>query len=158
VSKRDMNINGIQSIQLNQNTGRTTGRDGYGGDPGKSPSSILASGNLTGSQVSAQAILAGINYIEEQLNNLLTSFPPFFPLGTFQRADLIKGIRSIEDQIGKSGGNETLKKIFSDKKLSENASDTEISASLSRLFTVREHIKKANPGPAKPGSLLNVST
>jgi hypothetical protein len=152
-----MNIIGIQSIQLNQNAGRIPGQDWSGNGPGKGPSSVMGSGSATGSQVSPQGILAGINYVEDQLRTLLTSFPPFFPMGTFQRADLIRGIRSIEDQIGKAGGNENIKKIFSDKKLSANASDTEISASLSRLFAVREHIKEANPGPAKPGSLLNVS-
>jgi hypothetical protein len=152
-----MIINNFQSIQIMQNPGLSLDKGDCGVEAGKRPSCAQVSGPAVSPGASTQGILAGINYIEEQLRSLLTSYPPFFPLGTYQRADLIKGIRSIEDQIGRTHGDENLKKIISRKKLPENASDAEISASLDRLNAVRNQLNRTNPNPAKPGSILNVS-
>jgi hypothetical protein len=89
----------------------------------------------------------------------LNSYPPFFPVGAYQRLDLIKGIKTLEEKIGKSAVDENIKKIFSGGKLSDDATDAEISASLDKLFIVRDKLaekKTVNSEPVKHGSFLDV--
>ncbi|MDA8083981.1 MAG: hypothetical protein M0024_10025 [Nitrospiraceae bacterium] len=149
-----MNINSIQAGQLSQNAIRSSEKGDYGVEAKLNAPPAQVSGEAGTPKVSTQAITTGIDYLKDQLQTLLTSFPPFFPAGSPQRLDLIKRIRGLEDQIGKSSVDDNVKKAFSQNKLPENASDHEISASLDRLIGYRNGAKQTEP--AKPGVIVNV--
>lgn len=154
-----MNINSIQAAQPSQNAIRSTEKGDYGVDARLGSLSARAPSELRTPQVSIQGITHGINYLHEQLQTLLTSFPPFFPAGSPQRLDLIKQIKSLEDQIGKSSEDDNVKTAFNEHKLPDHASDHEISASLDRLIGFRDAAKQTEPmhaEPVKPGIIVNV--
>jgi len=154
-----MNINSVQAGQLSQNAIRPYEKGDPGVDARLSSPSALASSKVGTNQASTQGIAAGINYLQEQLQTLLTSFPPFFPAGSPQRIDLIKKIQGLEDQIGKSSAADNVKKAIQENKLSDNASDHVISASIARLVAFRDAVKQAEPVHAesvRPGIIVNV--
>jgi hypothetical protein len=155
-----MNINIIQSGQISQKVISAGDQGNYGSE---TRTNSLSDSALSISKqepaITESAIPVGISYLKEQLDQLLTSYPPFFPVGSYQRADLIRGIRSLEEKIGKSATGENIKTLFSGKRLSENASDHEISVSLDRLLAVKDKltgrtaiVKEA----IKPGTLLDI--
>ena len=154
-----MNINSIQPEQVSQNMIKSAERSGSSAEHRPGTVSMPAASVGSSSQVSEAAIAAGVGFLQEQLQTLLTSFPPFFPAGSYQRADLIRGVKTLEEQIGKSSVDENLKKMISGKKLTDDSSDDDISASLDRLFAVMEEIVKKMQAPAeplKPGLFLSV--
>jgi hypothetical protein len=154
-----MNINSIQSGQLSQNAIRSNDRSGQAAD-GRSDSSYTQSKvEVKTPQVTAERVVLGINYFKDQIREILTSFPPFFPAGSPQRIDLIKKIKGLEELVEKSSPKKGSNKISSDKRLSEEASDKEISAALDRLFGFRDAVQQANPQPAetpKSGTIVSV--
>lgn len=85
-------------------------------------------------------IIVSVNYIQKQLDMILTHYPPFFPPGTYQRLDLIKKIRAVQEGAGKSSLSNELKKTLSDKKLQDNVSDKDISSALNKLFELRDKL------------------
>jgi hypothetical protein len=105
------------------------------------------------------AIGMGISYLKEQLDEQLTSYPPFFPAGTYQRPDLIKKIQTLEEQIGKSAVDESVKGMSSSNKIKDDATDSEISAALNRLLVVKDKItekKTIGNEPIHNGTFLNI--
>jgi hypothetical protein len=97
----------------------------------------------------AQALSTHINYVKDQLDKILLDWPPFFPPGTYQRADLIKAIRNIQDEVEKSSVPSDMKKDVASQKLSGNATDHDISAALDKLLSFRDEIAKSASGNAE---------
>jgi len=107
----------------------------------------------------AQTLITRINYTKEQLDKILSEYPPFFPAGTFQRADLIEGIRGIQDAVERSSIQSDLKKEISAGKLDENATDSEIAGALDKLVSLGDELSRSLPMAVespKPGSLVSV--
>ncbi len=95
-------------------------------------------------------------YVEEDLN--IVRDPPFFPIATYQRLDLIKRVRIVEEEIQRSSLDENLKPA-SDPPLQNEATDTEIAAAIDRLSAFRGRLTgngPASPEEIKPGSILTV--
>jgi hypothetical protein len=123
-------------------------------------SSSLSPTDDTQSQVVQARILANrIDFTKDQLDKILVDYPPFFPPGTYQRVDLIKGIRSIQDEVEKSSfQSETRNQIVS-RKLSDNATDSDIAAALDHLFRFGDEIAQGlrqSTGSFGPGALVNL--
>jgi hypothetical protein len=154
-----MNINSIQSGQLSQNAIRSNDRSGQVAD-GRSDSSYTQSSvEMKTPHVSAEGVILGINYFKDQIREILTSFPPFFPAGSPQRINLIKKIKGLEELAERSSPKKSGDNTSSDNRLSEDASDQEISAALDRLFGFRDAVQQANPQPAEPpksGTIVSV--
>jgi hypothetical protein len=138
---------------------------GDGGSPAlRQLSATLPEGTAT-HQVQPEGISAGISYLKEQLNNLLTSYPPFFPAGSYQRADLITKVRGIEDKIqeyAKSSklSNPVLAAFDEFETLKPEASDQEIAGALDRLFAFRDTLDRegsASDRSPQPGLILNTT-
>jgi hypothetical protein len=164
-----MNINSIQTSEVMPVILRSPERNNAKVDAGKGPSPEPSTSVLPGSSgptndaqspmIQAQTLITHINYAKEQLDKILVEFPPFFPPGSYQRIDLIKGIRGIQVEVEKSSIQSDLKKEISSSKLSEDATDSEISAALARLFSLRDELSKGFPMTVespKPGTLVNV--
>lgn len=123
------------------------------------PSSLASVSIAQSPAIQAQALITHINYTKAQLDKILVNFPPFFPLGSYQRADLIKGIRGIQDQVEKSSVKSNVKQEISSSKLSENAADKDISAALDQLMSLRDELSKSLPPAAespKQGVLVSI--
>src|ERR1700690_2263821 len=90
----------------------------------------------------APTILQGINYIQNQLKDLVYSDPPFFPVGHPQRPALIKRIRDLQDSIKTSPLDTNSKQmVASGNKLSPNATDKDVSKALDNLYKISDIIK-----------------
>ena len=164
-----MNINGIQTNQIVTPTLRTPERNNSRVNAGKGlfpeasapvlPGSSASANDTRSPVIQAQTLLGRIDYIKDQLDKILVDFPPFFPAGSYQRIELIKAIRGIQDEVEKSSVQSEVKKEISSVKLSENATDSEISAALDQLFSFRDELSKTTPVTAErpqPGTLVSI--
>jgi hypothetical protein len=164
-----MNIKSIQTNEVVPATLHSSERNNPRVDAGKglSPessalvlSSSSASTNATQSPgIQSKALLSRINYMKDQLDKILVSFPPFFPAGSYQRIDLIKAIRGIQDEVESSSVQSDLKKEITSQKLSENATDKDISAALDKLLSLKDELSSSVPKTAEspqPGILVSI--
>ncbi len=120
-----MNINSIQTSEVvpailrspERNNARVDAGKGLSPEPSASvlPSSSASTNDTQSPVIQAQTLLTHINYIKEQLDKILVDFPPFFPAGSYQRIDLIKGIRGIQDEVEKSSVQSDMKKEISSR-------------------------------------------
>ncbi len=147
-----MNITNIQASQISQNAVSMAEKI--------QAASTRASVNETATpQIQPSSISAGIGYLKEQLDSILVSYPPFFPLGTYQRLDLIKKIKGIQEDVQKSSIDAGLKKTITTEKLPVDATDQQISTSLDKLFTLRNTLDKDRSvasEPVQPGAILDI--
>jgi hypothetical protein len=123
------------------------------------PGSSISSAESRTPQVQAQGITSFIDSIQEQLDLILVHYPPFFPIGTYQRLDLIQKIKGIQEEVERSSIDEGLKKTFSAAALKDDATDKDISLALDKLFGLRDSLLKdvsVSHDKALPGSILNI--
>lgn len=125
------------------------------------------SGSLSGASETTLGLSPGVI---GQINNLqslvesnpnIVRDPPFFPIATYQRADLIRRITIAEEAVQRSSLDAGLGVKFSSSQLKNQASDTEISAALDNLFAFRDRLtnnRPASPAKMAPGSILAVKT
>jgi hypothetical protein len=95
--------------------------------------------------------------LESDLNVVLD--PPFFPIASYQRLDLIEKIRGLGEEIQRSSLDEGLKSTISGNFLKDSATDEEISAAVGKLFAIRDHLTEgvqASPEDINPGSILSI--
>lgn len=85
-----------------------------------------------------QSSLTDGNYVQEQIKMIMYSFPPFFPAGSPQRIDLIKGIKGAQEDIKKSPLPTEVKDRLAGQNLTDAATDGEISAALKGVQQYRE--------------------
>ena len=110
-------------------------------------------------QVQAQGITAYIDSIQEQLDLILVHYPPFFPIGTYQRLDLIEKIRGVQEEVERSSIDESVKQTFCSQTLKDDATDEDINEALDKLFGLRDTLMKdrsVSPHKGHPGSILNI--
>jgi hypothetical protein len=164
-----MNIKSIQTTQIEPATLRPPERSYSKVDAGMGFSlevtprvSLGSSASINATHtpvVQAQALVNQISYIKEQLDKILVDFPPFFPPGSYQRADLIKGVRNIQNEVEQSSVPSDTKKDIPSQKLAEEATDHDISAVLDKLLVFRDEIAKKLPEMAEslePGTVVTV--
>jgi hypothetical protein len=121
--------------------------------------SIAEQANTGGSQstdtaaTKVYAVLIDSNYIKEQIHSLMFDFPPFFPAGSPQRLDLIKGIKGVQDEIKKSPLPAEVKAKLTDQELTESSTDKEITTALKGIKQYTEqHTASPAPAPKKDDS------
>jgi hypothetical protein len=136
----------------------------------RSESSIDISGKGPSVQVGSQSspatsdgqlvsISSNIDYIQNKLDAALMNDPPFFPAGHPQRIDLIKGIKGIQENIEKSAVPEDVKKGAAGPKLSDHASNSEISAAWDSLVHFKDSFIQRNaegPTTKQTGTVVNI--
>jgi hypothetical protein len=159
-----MNIKSIQAIQVPQNAVRPAdGNDATSegrsvSSAGKAGSGVPSIGSRT-PQIQSSGTGASVDNVQLLLHDLITvHYPPFFPLGKYQRIELIKKVRVVQEEVDKSDIDSNLKKTHSGEKLTDNATDKEISTALEKLFELRNKITGRKPAPTgktKPGMILN---
>jgi hypothetical protein len=96
-------------------------------------------------------------HVEGDLN--IVRDPPFFPIATYQRADLIKRVRVIEEAVQQLGLDKGMKATLSATHLKDQATDKEIASALDKLFAFRDRTGNrgaSSPKEIEPGSILAV--
>ncbi|MRR29591.1 hypothetical protein EG834_04525 [bacterium] len=112
----------------------------------------------------AEAYDAQLLGITERVNNLqqrpdlnLVHDPPFFPIATYQRMDLIGEIRSIQVEIGNSSLSPELKQAG--EKIKDDATDQQIANVLDKLLSLRDTLSRkmaVSKDNIQPGSILKL--
>jgi hypothetical protein len=104
------------------------------------------------------SISAHIDYIKSQLDALIKDYPPFFPVGSPQRADLIKSIKGIQEKIENAPVLPELKKNLGGSKLNDQATDNDIAAATDSLTAFMDlALKKASViGKEESGKVVNL--
>jgi hypothetical protein len=105
-----MNINSIQTSEIEpailpqRSNSKADAGTGLLPEPSTrvSPSASVSRNAPRTTVVQATTLVNHIDYLKEQLDKILVDFPPFFPPGSYQRVDLIKGIRNIQEGAEKS--------------------------------------------------------
>lgn len=148
-----MNIDAINPGRPAQGPARSESKSGPPIDMTENVSKEVPHG------VGAQSVVGHINYMKQQLDEILVSYPPFFPAGSPQRPDLIKRIKGIQDEIEKlsvqakaPAGNMKI------KKLPGNATDKDISRAIEDLVRFAKEIggKVPLPDKGRPGTLVHI--
>ena len=142
-----MKITTIQTNQGSQNTARLFDQSGPAVDKRNksqidSVASVVKTETIKSPKVQGRMMTASINNIKEQLDQVLVNYPPFFPLGKYQRLDLIEKIKGIQEELEGLSVTENVKNRFAGKKLSDEATDNEISLALDHLFNLRNKLTK----------------
>lgn len=127
-----MEINSI-NIQITQ-AGSSLPSEGNGDTVSalKSKQSAVAESASSGGNQALPQLnsLTSSNYVKEQIDNIMLSFPPYFPVGSPQRVDLIKGVKGVQDEIKSSPLPTEVKDTLAGQKLTDSATDKEISTAL----------------------------
>lgn len=105
-----------------------------------------------------QNITASINQLEKKLDALMVNYPPFFPIGKYQRLDLIKKIKGVQEEVEKSSLHNDLKNSLTHTRLKDNASDKDIASAMDSLFELRNKLvrKESAPADTTTGMILNI--
>lgn len=162
-----MKITDMQTNQGSKNTVRPVDNSNPAIDKRMGPSvhrmnfsvSSAKKGIIKTPKVGAQGINASFNYIREQLDEVLVHYPPFFPIAKYQRLDLIEKVKGIEETLESLSIDENLKDMTSGKKLTDEATDEELSRALDKFFHLRDTLTKNESvlsDIAKIGSILNI--
>jgi hypothetical protein len=103
-------------------------------------------------------IAASIDNLQGSMKNMnVVHFPPFFPIATYQRVDLVLQINQIQDQIRQSSLASDIKQVIPADDLNKDATDQELGAAIGRLFDVRDTLTKdsnLSTKNAEPGAIL----
>ena len=154
-----MNILNIHTYQGMQNATRPAGESNTAASD-RTPSSVTSSSSDSFPGDIRKGVVAQIDSLQKHVEGDLNIVrdPPFFPIATYQRADLIKRIRVIEEEIQRSTPPK-IKSTLSSPKLKEGATDTEIASALDKLFAFRDQVKSGGTSSLPktgPGSILAV--
>ena len=83
-------------------------------------------------------LVTRVDALKESLDKILISFPPFFPIGTYQRLDMIMEIKGIQEEIYQlAGENKDLSPFVPKEQLNETSEDGEIMGALQGMFQFR---------------------
>jgi hypothetical protein len=83
-------------------------------------------------------LVTRVDILKESLDKILTHFPPFFPIGTYQRMDWVMEIKGIQDEIVQmSAEREDLPPFAPAEDLRETSSDEEIMGAVQGVFQFR---------------------
>lgn len=101
------------------------------------------------------------NNLPQQVNSDLNVVrdPPFFPIATYQRADLIKRVRIVEEEVQRSSLDASVKSAITTRPLKTEAGNKEMDSVHNGLAALRDQLtssKPASPDPIEPGSILAV--
>ncbi len=100
-----------------------------------------------------------VNTLQKQWNLTEVQDPPFFPIATYQRMDLISDIRNIQVDVERSSLSPEIKQAVSGEKLKDDATDQQIANVLDKVFALRDSLTRELPVSkenVQPGSILKL--
>lgn len=100
-----------------------------------------------------------VNTLQQQWGLNEVQDPPFFPIATYQRMDLIGEIRSIQADVERSSLSSEIKQAVSGERLKDDANDQQIANVLDKVFTLRNTLAQelaVSKDNIQPGSILKL--
>lgn len=156
-------INNINPYQGLQNAVRPGGSNTSSGDNRLVLSSGRSNTVLMPETKSNDAQLLGItervSSLQQRQDLNLVHDPPFFPIATYQRMDLIGEIRSIQVEIEGSSLSPELKQFISGVKLQDDATDQQIANVLDKFLSLKDTLSRklaVSKDNIQPGSILKL--
>lgn len=161
-----MNIHSIHTLQGLQNAVRPAGEEKSVSSRGTlskvAPlnSDTLPEESVTPLEQSAETS-AFINSGQKDLESdpTVVRYPPFFPIATYQRLDLIEKTKGMEDKLQESSPGASIPSASSDNSLKSNETDTETSTANGEIFAFSDQStesSKTSLDERQPGSILNI--
>ena len=86
-------------------------------------------------------------------------YPPFLPIATYQRMDLIGAVRNIQQDIERTSLSPELKQEIAGEKLPDDATDKQIANVLDKILSLRDTLSRELAVPKTditPGSILKL--
>lgn len=157
-----MDITSIGILTNQVDGAQSAGKNTAGASPqGRPVQSAKPSGGKEAAPPELRVVtnFANTNYVKEQLETIMYSFPPFFPIGSPQRIDLIKGFKGVQDEIGKSSTPPEAKQKVLDHKLTDASTDKEVAAALKDLKQYKDAFAPKAPvqsGGVQSSALVNL--
>ena len=140
-----MDINGINIQVAKSESSPLLAANGDTAGALKSRRSALSDSAGAGSSQASSAHASHVhtslidsNYIKEQIHSIMYDFPPFFPAGTPQRLDLIKGIQAVQEERKSSTLPTGVKEKLTGQELTAASTDKDISAALKGVRQFKE--------------------
>jgi len=130
-----------------------------------SPVTTVNSGTLSGKSETTRGqslgITASINNLQKDLESdpNIVLYPPFFPIATYQRLDLITKTKEMEDTLQDSLQDESIGSRISDNFSKDKVTDTEISTASGEIFAFRDQLtgsEQLSLDKRQPGSILDI--
>lgn len=100
-----------------------------------------------------------VNSLQKKLDLTLVQYPPFFPIATYQRMDLVDEVRSIQVDVERSSLSSALKQAISGRKLPDDATDAQIQDVLDKVLMLRDSLSRnltVSKENVRPGSILKL--
>jgi hypothetical protein len=101
-----------------------------------------------------------VNSLLQREDMNLVHDPPFFPIATYQRMDLIGEIRSIQVEIEHSPSlSPELKQAVVGEKVKDDASDKQLANALDKILALRDNLSRklaVSKKNIQPGSILKL--
>jgi len=161
-----MNIHSIHTLQGLQNAVRPAGEEKSVSSRGVLPKvAPLDSGTLpetsaiSENQSSGAGALLNNQQGDLESDPTVVRYPPFFPIATYQRLDLIEKTKGMEDKLQESSPEESIPSTNSDNSLKSNETDTETSTANGEIFAFSDQSTgsaKTSLDERQPGSILNI--
>lgn len=158
-----MIVNSINPYQGMQNALRPGGSNISGGDNRIAPvadrSNPQPAPQMQSSVLPAQRIAERIYLLQIKWDLLEIHYPPFFPIATYQRMDLIGEIRNLQEEVERSSLSPEIKREIAGEKLRDDATDDQIAGILENMISLRDASGREPTGQAKearPGSILKL--
>lgn len=154
------NVNPYQGMQnalhpIGSNIPDGDNRVGQVRDRGKTP----PTSEMQSIGAPAMDIADRIYLLQIKWDLLEIHYPPFFPIATYQRMDLIGEIRNLQEEIERSSLSPELKRAIAGEKLRDDATDAQIAKILDKMFSLRETSDRDKSGlstEAQPGAILKL--
>ena len=142
-----MEINTI-NMQIARASGSLSlaGRGDAGSALKSRPAVFVDSANPGGQAPQQHNRLTSSNYVKQQIETIMTTFPPYFPAGSPQRIDLIKGVSGVQDEIKSSPLPTEVKNKLAGQQLTDAATDKEISTALKGI---QQYTENHSPQPSQ---------
>jgi len=105
------------------------------------------------------SISRNIAYIQQQMNDILSDYPPLLPAGKPYRMDWILSIRNVQDKIVKSSLPAEMKKTLSGSPLTDQATDSDISTAIAGLNNLKNAASQpvaAASDASQQGTSINI--
>jgi hypothetical protein len=158
-----MMINQINPYQGLQNAIRPGGSNSSSDDNRQVLSSDRSAPAPRAGVETSSARLLGIaervNALQKQWNLNEVKDPPFFPIATYQRMDLISEVRNIQVEVERSSLSPEIKQAVSGEKLKDDANDQQIANAVDNLKTLRDTLSRSlavSKDNIQPGSILKL--
>jgi hypothetical protein len=106
------------------------------------------------------SVSSNINYIQQQLNDIMEDYPPLFPAGKPQKMDWILTIRNVQDKIAKSSLPDEVKKTLSGPPITDQATDSDISTALAGLNNLKSATSQqvaSAPDASQQGTIVDIT-